>query len=315
MKAALPIALLLVPLPSAGVDSFRLGAVPELSLHASAAGPGFRSPSAVSVDPFGNVFVADTGNHRVVQFDSKGRFVIAFGDQGWGVGEFSGPTDVCAREGFRLFVVDEGNDRIQEFDIGDSSPEGTVFPFREAGGLGGEALVRPHRMDLDSEGRVYVSDTLCHCVWVFTPTGELDGRLGGPGTAPGQFRDPAGVAVGPKGRVFVADSSNGRIQLFDAIGNWIAAWTGPVDDPLRRPTGIDVDRAGNVWIADPGSARVRVLTSAGAPLFDVGGAGDGPGRFRLPVDVTVDPAGTVWIVDQVREVVERFRIERVPGEE
>ncbi len=297
------------------VADVRLAAVPDLSLHASPEGPGFRGPTAVSVDLFGQVFVADTGNHRVVHFDSTGRLVRIFGDQGWGVGEFSGPSDVCAREGFRLFVVDEGNERIQEFDIGDSSPEGAVFPFREAEGLAGEDLVRPFRMDLDAEGRIYVSDSLCHCVWIFSPTGQLVERLGEAGSAPGQFRSPAGVAVGPGGRVHVADAGNARIQVFDSIGNWIAAWGGPATDPLSEPTGIDVDAEGNLWIADPGLSRVRVFTADGGLLFDLGGAGDGPGRFRAPVDVALDPDGSVWVVDEIREVVERFRIERVPGGE
>jgi DNA-binding beta-propeller fold protein YncE len=286
----------------------------EISLHSSPDGPGFHAPRGVSTDPFGNVFVADTGNHRVVQFDADGRFVFDFGGHGWGQGELSGPTDVSAREGFRLFVVDAGNDRIQEFDIGDSSPEGTVFPFGEGRGLGGEELVRPSRMDVDREGRIYVSDDLCHCVWIFAPTGELVSRLGGLGSAPSRFRDPAGVAVGPKGRVFVADAGNRRVQVFDAIGNWSAAWGGPDEDFLDHPSGIDVGPDGNVWVSDAGSGLVRVLTPDGLPLFSFGGAGGGPGRFRAPVDLALGPDGRVWVVDAEREVVEGYRIARVAEE-
>lgn len=287
----------------------------EISLHSEGEGPGFRAPRGVTTDLFGNVFVADTGNHRVVHFDPDGRLVFEFGGYGWDEGQLSGPTDACAREGFRLFVVDEGNERIQQFDIGDASPEGAVFPFREGAGLLGEALVRPSRMDVDSEGRVYVSDALCHCVWIFTPTGELVTRLGGLGEAPSRFRDPAGVAVGTRGRVYVADSGNRRVQVFDAIGNWLAAWGGPEQDVLSVPTGLDVGPDGNVYVSDAGSGRVRVFTPGGVPLFEFGGPGDGPGRFRAPVDLAVGPDGRVWVVDEAREVVEGYRIERVAAGE
>jgi DNA-binding beta-propeller fold protein YncE len=300
------------PAPAAGGAKFAVRFDRELVVPPDR--PRFRAPRGVSTDPFGNVFVADTGNHRVVHFDADGRFVFEFGGYGWDEGELAGPTDVSAREGFRLFVVDETNERIQEFDIGDSSPEGSVFPFREAEGLSGEELVHPTHMDLDSEGRVYVSDGLCHCVWIFAPTGELAARLGGRGEAPSRFRDPAGVAVGPRGAVYVADAGNGRVQVFDSIGNWESAWSGPAEDPLLRPSGIDVGPDGNVYVSDAGSARVRVFTAAGVPLLDFGGPGDGPGTFRLPADVAVGPDGRVWIADEAREVVEGYRIERVDSE-
>lgn len=287
----------------------------DVALAAPPDGSAFRQPLGVSTDLFGNVFVADTGNHRVVRYDADGAFVFQFGGYGWSDGELSGPTDVCAREGFRLFVVDAGNERIQEFDISDSSPEGTAFPFGEGRSLSGEELVRPVRMDVDREGRIYVSDELCHCVWIFSATGDLVTQLGGLGDAPSRFRNPAGVAVGPRGSVYVADPGNRRVQVFDSIGNWKAAWTGPADDPLEEPTGIDVSPDGNVYVSDGAAARIRVFTTAGVPLFSFGGPGDGEGTFRAPVDVEVGPDGRVWVVDEVRETVEAFRIVRaVAGE-
>lgn len=288
--------------------SARFRAELDVALAAPPDGPGLRGPLGVSTDLFGNVFVADTGNHRVLRYDADGAFVFQFGGYGWSEGELSRPTDVCAREGFRLFVVDAGNERIQEFDIGDSSPEGTAFPFGEGRGLSGEELVRPVRMDADREGRVYVSDELCHCVWIFSATGELVTQLGGLGEAPSRFRGPAGVAVGGRGEVYVADPGNRRVQVFDSIGNWKAAWGGPAGDPLEEPTGIDVGPDGNVYVADAAAARVRVFTAAGIPLFSFGG-------FRAPVDVAVGPDGRVWVVDEIRQTVEGFRIERaVAGE-
>lgn len=310
LLAALPVVVFAAAPPDSAVEGARFVARHEISLFAAVDSPGFREPQAVSTDVLGDVFVADTGNHRVVQFDVDGRRVVEFGGYGWRDGELSGPTDACAREGFRLFVVDAGNERIQMYDINDASPLGSALPFREGQGLLQEELVRPRRMDLDAEGRIYVSDELCHCVWIFTPTGQLATQLGGLGDAPTRFRAPAGVAVGPKGRVYVADAGNRRIQVFDSIGNWLAVWGGPEEDLFVEPTGIDVADDGTVWVADVGAGVVRLLTAEGAPLFSFGGFGDGPGRFRAPVDVAVGPQGRLWVVDREREVVEGFRIER-----
>ena len=54
------------------------------------------------------------------------------------------------------------------------------------------------------------------------------------------------------------------------------------------------------------------FTPQGIPVFSFGGPGDGPGTFRAPVDLSVDASGRVWIVDELREVVEGYRIHRVP---
>jgi DNA-binding beta-propeller fold protein YncE len=110
--------------------------------------------------------------------------------------------------------------------------------------------------------------------------------------------------------VYVADTGNRRLQVFDLLGNWLAAWGGSETELFIEPTGIDVGPAGNVFVADAGAARVIVLTPAGVPLFDFGGAGDGPGSFRAPVDVAVAEDGRVFVVDEVRQVVERYRILR-----
>jgi DNA-binding beta-propeller fold protein YncE len=302
------------PDPPSATRGTRFFARHEISLFAADGRPGFREPGAVSVDLFGNIFVADTGNHRVVQFDPRGRRVFEFGGYGWREGELSSPSDVCAREGFRLFVVDAGNERVQQFHIRDATAEGSVLPFAAGRGFADQELVRPQRMDLDAEGRSYVTDELCHCVWIFSPVGQLVARLGGLGEAATRFRSPAGVAVDARGRAYVADAGNRRVQVFDAIGNWLATWGGGNTNLFVEPAGIAVAPDGGVWVADRGTSRVILLSATGEFVFAFGGQGDGPGTFRRLTDVEVGPDGRVWVADAERGVVEGYRIERVADE-
>lgn len=269
-----------------------------------------RAPGAVTTDFQGHVFVADTGNHRVLQFDEHGNFLAEFGGYGWGDNELSEPTDLSAREGFRLFVADSGNNRVQQFDISDQVESGTIFPFREGEGLEDESLVRPTHLDVDREGRVYIADMLCDCIFVFSPVGEFVQRLGGLGSELSQFRDPRGVAVTGKGRIYVADSGNARVQVFDALGNWISSWGGEGVDLFVEPTGIDLTANGDVVVVDRARAEVHLLTADGAKLFSFGGSGEGSGKFKAPIDVAVARDGTFYIVDEGRSSVDHYELVR-----
>jgi hypothetical protein len=95
--AAFPVVALAADPPDTTADSARFVARLEISLFAAKDAPGFRQPEAVSVGVLGDVFVADTGNHRVVQFDPKGRVVFDFGGYGWSDGEL--PVHGRLREG------------------------------------------------------------------------------------------------------------------------------------------------------------------------------------------------------------------------
>ncbi|HEY8491403.1 MAG TPA: flippase activity-associated protein Agl23 [Dehalococcoidia bacterium] len=136
------------------------------------------------------------------------------------------------------------------------------------------------------------------------------GRLG---TAPGAFNQPAGIAVGPDGSVYVADTHNHRIQKFGPDGRFVAQAGAPGAAPsqFNEPWGLAVDARGYVYVADTWNHRIqkldpdlRYVTSWGAPARDL----SAPGPYDLygPRAVAVDREGNVLVADTGNKRVLRY---------
>jgi hypothetical protein len=125
----------------------------------------------------------------------------------------------------------------------------------------------------------------------------------------GQFHEPWGVAAGSTGEIYVADTWNGRIQVFDAKGRFLRRWgrfgqptsadpdTAPVI--LYGPRALAVDGAGSLVVADTGNKRILRFSSRGEPVQQVVGAGKIPRRFSEPVGVAIGAGrgGSVYVAD------------------
>ncbi len=158
--------------------------------------------------------------------------------------------------------------------------------------------------------RVLVADFDDDRVRILNRAGAPLGEWGGSGDAPGRFRGPAGIAIGPDGTVFVTDHYNRRVQRFTAAGAWLASWpTGGAD---AAPFGIAVDRAGRVLVTDLAAGRVDVWSMEGAPIASWGGRGAGPGELADPWGIAVDGAGDVFVADHGNHRVQRFDGAGVP---
>jgi tripartite motif-containing protein 71 len=201
----------------------------------------FFQPEGIAVDPAGFVYVADTGNERVMKLTRRGGFVKRIGHHGSYPGEFVAPWAVAAGAG-ALFVIDQGNYRVSRHSLGGAF-RGTFGRF----GRGAGQFVTPYGIAVGPGGRVYVTDHIRNVVMVFTTGGRLLAEFGSPGTGRGQFLRPAGVAVGPDGTVFVADRCNRRVQRFGADGAFIESFG---RGALRTPTFLAVDRRGDVFVSD-----------------------------------------------------------------
>ncbi|TAK26291.1 MAG: hypothetical protein EPO26_00310 [Chloroflexota bacterium] len=136
-------------------------------------------------------------------------------------------------------------------------------------------------------------------------------RWGGPGSAPGQFDQPAGLALDSAGNVYVVEVGNNRVQKFTNAGGFVTTWggydgTGVVDGKFLQPGHIAIDNADNVYVSDGNSNRIEKYTASGALLLGFGSAGTGDGQFNGPRGVAVATSGDVYVVDTGNHRIQKF---------
>ncbi|MEM8922841.1 MAG: NHL repeat-containing protein [Actinomycetota bacterium] len=159
----------------------------------------FRSAMGIAVSSDGEVFVADFGNHRVQVFDRDGTHLRSWGEAGTEEGRFNNPIGVQIGPAGNVWVVDSKNERVQVF-----SPSGDVVRVFDDVGAG------PEIISLNDAGEFYVASP-----WVegqvrhFNADGEQLGVLAA------DLAGPHGTATGQGGVVYLAETSNGVIRLYE----------------------------------------------------------------------------------------------------
>lgn len=263
------------------------------------------------------IFVSDTGHHRVVVLDSSGRYIRSVGRKGKEPGMFMRPMHLYARKG-QLYVADMLNDRIQVF-----RPDGTLIRIIDTNAVPG-GFDAPAGVAVDPKGRIWVADFYNHRIVIFRPDGTFLKQLGktkSKGTSSGMFNYPTDVDVLPDGRIVVADAYNDRIQLFTETGKFIRQWggffalnvAGPFRGWFRTAVGVTVDPGGLIYVADFLNHRIQVFTPEGRFLTVFGRFGRGPGAFDRPTDLIV-MGKRVVVVDFGNNRLQVFMRGRIRGE-
>ncbi|XP_046390185.1 RING finger protein nhl-1 isoform X2 [Ischnura elegans] len=134
-------------------------------------------------------------------------------------------------------------------------------------------------------------------------------KIGSRGSEPGCFTWPRGIAVGPDNSIVVADSSNHRVQVFDANGIFVKEFGGygSAEGEFDCLAGVAVNRIGQFIIADRYNHRIQVLDPSGRFLRAFGSQGAADGRFNYPWGVTTDALGFIYVCDKENHRVQVFQ--------
>ena len=305
-----------------------------------AAEAALNRPWSVATDAAGNLYVADTSNHRVRKVDAAGTITTVAGVGEWGYGGDGGPAleallglprGIAVDAVGNLYIADSGNNRIRKVDAAGTITTVAGTGDWEHGGDGGRAteagLPFPIGVAADSVGNILVVagprvrriDT-AGIITTFAGTGEQgDGGDGGLATE-ARFTYPSGVTADATGNVYVSDSNGRRVRKIDAsgiittlagTGRWGDGEDGGLatDTPLKGPSGVALDTAGNVFISDQWDNRVRKIDTMGI-ISTLAGTGDwkdaedtigsNSAKFRFPRGAALDASGNLYFLDDAR---------------
>lgn len=322
------------------------------------------SPVGVAVDASGNLYTADTGNNRGLEYDIPASSRNTTADRVYGqsgsftsdgnstvdAASLNSPQGVAVDAQGHLYISDSINDRMLEFDTPLASATASLVLGQVRFDIG-TALGDPTTMSLPagvaldtsvSPNRLYVADFGLNrvlgyrSVAALTNGGPADlviGQADGFSTAPNfdgisadSLNSPSGVAVDSRGNLYVADTRNNRVLEYnspfttDTVADMVFGTNGsfttninasnPSATSLASPTGVAVAVNGNVYIADSGNNRVLGYvdpltsgnTTAGIVLGQdsfTSNASQSPSAQTLvsPYGVTVDASGNVYVAD------------------
>jgi sugar lactone lactonase YvrE len=296
----------------------------------------FSEPWGIAVDQGGNVYVADSGNHRIRRIAPGGEVttlagtgVAGFRDGAASEAQFHEPRGLAVDSTGNVYVADLVNSRVRKL-----TPErvvSTILDTSNEPAVGRsfdmDRLNRPAGVAVDTTGNVYV--TLAFTVRRITPDGTVQAFAGsgdeGYGDGPAaqaKFRGLGGIAVDRAGNVYLADPANSRIRRVAPDG-MVTTLAGSGERGFqdgegkvarfKTPAGLAVDGEGNVYVADANNHAIRRITPAGVVSTIAGngnpGAKDGStrdARFDGPFGVALDTAAAMYVSDSTNHRIRKI---------
>jgi DNA-binding beta-propeller fold protein YncE len=260
-------------------------------------------PTGIAIDFQGNIFIADTGNDRVVKCDGEGRFLKETGGFGRGGGEFNRPTYVATDNGLNVYVVDAQNKRIQRLDQNLNFI--SVIGIEEEDDFSGLGL--PEGIALTPSGEIVISDAEGDLLIELSGFSEYKTSYGGFGEMEGGLRDPLGIFVDRNGDIYVADSRNDRVAVFDQFGNFLRSLGEKV---LSNPGGVAVGQDKSVYVANTGGNSLVVFGPEGDLVAEYGKLEQGMMSLSGPADLDFDKGGKLFLVDSGNDRILVFEVVR-----
>jgi predicted membrane-bound mannosyltransferase/sugar lactone lactonase YvrE len=258
-----------------------------------------RRPAGIWVDAQLNIWVADSGNNRIVKYDPEGNYLLTLDGSATPNGTFTEPWAVAIDWDGTVFVVDTWAHQIHKF-----SPD---LQYVKSWGSpavnpnpGPYDLFGPRDITFDAAGNLWVSDTGNKRLIQYTDDGEALQVVGTAGTAPGQFDEAVGFRLDAEGNFYIADTWNARIQVWGPdlapLYDFPVAWES--QEVTAKPY-LTLLADSSIIITDPGH-RVLVRYSKEGEMMGIWQ----PGQEVYPVGVVAEPNGGFLFSDANSGVVQ-----------
>ena len=237
------------------------------------------NPSGVDFMPDGNIVVAE-GDNRLQIFDRCGQSMRIIG---WGKIK---PQQVTFTRDGKLAITDKRDKCVKVFNT-----DGELKAMWGSGLLG-----LPTGIATMASGKFVVTDVDKHVISIHAADGSVLTQFGSWGSGDYQFNSPSYVTVNQEEEIFVSDTGNGCIKVFDQTGKFLRKFTlsSSSQGSVRRPQGICVDTMGNILIADRDNHRVSLHSKDGHFSSHVLDKNDG---LRYPCDIKASVDGYVVVVE------------------
>jgi sugar lactone lactonase YvrE len=260
-------------------------------------------PYGMAVDSKNNLYVADQKVGAIFVFNTETREVELIKNKTHA--HFARIIGLAMDDNDRLFVSDPGLRHILTFDANHKAED-----------VISDGMVEPGGLALDKENRLlYVADVELDQILIYDADSfRLLRKIGTTGhkhelTTPGDFSKPTAVAVDQDGNLYVCDTLNNRIEIFDADGKFVSTFGKAGDGPgyFARPKGVAIDSDGHIWVADGMQDRVQVFNKDAQLLISFGGHGLMPGQFQGLVGIVTDKNNRVFTSEMFPGRVQQFR--------
>jgi len=300
----------------------------------------FKKPRSIAISPKREIVVADTGNNRIQVFNKKGKFQFSFGASGSRAGQFRSPSGVSIDQFGFIYVADTNNKRVQVF-----TSKGIFLRFIETASKPVDIGIDPHRnlyvlmskakkivkysaqgkkikeitvadgrknfllsaggIGVDLRGDIYVTEKAEQSIKKINDKGKLLLSFGSEGDGRGQFKHPSGIFCDTAGRIFIADSSNKRIQVFLVTGsnkkNMDAIKSSPPVVEFDKAIPAEKSIVDLSYVAGRGiysiSEKKNHILFIGSSNDLFGKSGRKGGEFKKPQALSVMKDGQIFIAD------------------
>jgi RHS repeat-associated protein len=181
---------------------------------AGSKGGEFGEPQGVALDGKGHLWVVDSANNRIEEFNEEGIYIKTVGEKGTACGDFTKPEDV-AISGETMYVTDTGNSRVEKF-----TEEGKTCTEFGSAGKGSGQFKEPAGVAVGPTGHPFVVDEGNTRIEEFTATGGYLATYGAKGTGPGELSEPTGITILSSGVMYVTDASTAnRVEKWGPTAN------------------------------------------------------------------------------------------------